>query len=266
MKHLSVKLLSLLLVTAMLCSLLPGFALAGEATSNPENTTQGTPFTPGTVATVQDDMGVTSYATRADSTTATESYVLVRSPKNLTAGEYLIVASATGPYSGSYSHYVMTTKEDDTYMIMQGAGQSFGTLPTTLQVDTSIRSQLAWTLQGDTSGLTLQSPAGTYLTATPNVSSLSLSTQGTTWTATYDAESKSFTLAADNRCLALRSDVGVVGTNGMCGFATSVPGSGDANIHLYKKVNTSQMEYLTMYHSLDLSPCSFSVSLSLPMS
>ena len=180
------------------------------------------------------------------------SYVLVRSPKNLGNGEYLLLAAATGANKGNYNYYAMTTKEDSKYAIMQGAGQTFTTLPTTLNMDSSIQNQFAWTIQGDVNGLTMKAPAGTYLTAAESSTSLTLTTQGTQWTATFNAENKTFSFEALNRYLALRSDSEVTGTNGMCGFSSTTYDTLDIHFYVYKRVNTEELKSVLLYHSLNL--------------
>ena len=215
MKNFFVKALSLLLVVAVFFGLLPVFSYGANAAE-------------------------------------TYSYVLVRSAKNLTAGEYIFLAAATGDNKGNYNYYAMTTKEDSKILMLQGAGQNFTTLPTTLQLDSSIHSQFAWTLQGDASNLTIASPAGTYLTAQSGSTSLTLSEQGTPWTASYNADKKSFIFSSLSRYLALRADITTTGTNGMCGFTTVAGTSGDVHFNVYKRVNTKELSSVLLYHSLDL--------------
>lgn len=215
MKKMIVKALSLLLVVAVFFGLLPVFSYAANAAE-------------------------------------TYTYVLVRSPKNLTSGEYLLIAAATGANKGNYNYYAMTTKEDSKYLMIQGIGQGFTTLPTTLNLPDSLYSQFAWTVQGDINGLTMKTPDGTYLTATSGSSAVSLTSAGTQWVATHNAEQKTFSFAAVNRYLALRSDVSVTGTNGMCGFTTYPDDTGDILFYVYKRVNTEELKSVLMYHSLNL--------------
>lgn len=215
MKHFYVKTLSLLLAVVMVFGMLSGFTYTADAAE-------------------------------------TYSYVLVRSAKNLTNGEYLLLAAATGEYKGNYNYYAMTTKEDSKYAMIQGAGQSFTTLPTTLNLDSSIRDQFAWTIQGDLNGMTMETPAGTFLTATSDSTAVSLTEQGSQWVAAYSADQKTFSFSALNRYLGLRSDVGTTGTNGMCGFTTVNYNSGDVRFYVYKRVNTEELKSVLLYHSLNL--------------
>lgn len=215
MKHFYVKTFSLLLAAVMLFGMLPGFTYTADAAE-------------------------------------TYSYVLVRSEKNLTNGEYILIAAATGEYKGNYGYYAMTTKEDSKYAMIQGAGQNFTTLPTTLKLDASIHSQFTWTIKGDSNGLTMAAPAGTFLTATSDSTAVSLTEQGTQWVATYSADQKTFSFSALNRYLGLRSDVVTTGTNGMCGFTTVNYNSGDVLFYVYKRVNTEELKSVLLYHSLNL--------------
>lgn len=215
MKKTFVKALSLVLVVAALLGLMPVFSYSANAAE-------------------------------------TYTYVLVRSPKNLTSGEYLLIAAATGANKGNYNYYAMTTKEDSKYLMIQGIGQGFTTLPTTLNLPDSLYSQFAWTVQGDINGLTMKTPDGTYLTATSDSSAVSLTSAGTQWVATHNAEQKTFSFAAVNRYLALRSDVSVTGTNGMCGFTTYPDDTGDIHFYVYKRVNTEELKSILLYHSLNL--------------
>lgn len=237
MKHFSMKILALLLTAVMLFGLLPAGASATEATELPEES-------------------VTIRSTDAPATRAADeicSYRLVTSDKYLSSGEYLIVAAATQQYAGKYNHYVLTTKEDGSYVIMQGMGQSFETLPMMINVASTYRTQYAWTVQGNANAMSIQDPAGSYLTGTSNTSELSLSKSATQWKAEYSANTKTFRISVGNRYLALRDDVQVKGDNGMCGFST-VPSNaaGDMELYVYKRVNTTDLKELTLYHSLNL--------------
>ena len=232
MKPICTKLLSVLLILTMLCGMLPGFASAAAPT---------TPFT-----LFSGEKG----ATRG--TTETYTYVLVKSAKNLTAGEYVFLASATGEHKGDYSFYALTTKEDGYYAMVQGVGQSFTTLPSALNMDPSFHDQFAWTIRGDMNGLTMATNAGTYLTATEGSSAVAVSSASTEWKSTYYADRKAFTLEAYDRYLALRTDVSATCTNGMCGFATSVPDTADQYLYVYKRVNITELQSVILYHSLNL--------------
>ena len=235
MKKLVVKLVSAVLLLAILCSILPGAVFAAETEAQS-----------GQTAVLRTDR-----ATKAGETD-TYSYRLVTSAKYLTAGEYLIIASATGAYAGEYSHYALTTKEDGSYRILQGIGQKFTTLPMSVNVPASLHEQFAWTAQGDANGLSLKNSAGAYMTAVAGSTALDLSTTSSVWTASYNSDAKSFVFSSNGRYLALRDDQKVVGDNGMCGFSTLSSANMDVNMYVYKRVNTTDLKEITLYHSLNL--------------
>ena len=237
MKHFSMKLLAMLLTAVMLFGMLPVGASATEAAELPEGS-----------VTLR---GTDAPATRAADEVCT--YRLVTSDKYLNSGEYLIVAAATQQYAGDYNHYVLTTKEDGSYAIMQGMGQVFETLPMIINVAETYRTQYAWTVQGNAGAMSMQTPAGTYLTATSTSTALGLSNSASQWKAEYSADTKTFRISNGNRYLALRDDVQVKGKNGMCGFSTSLSDSiADMELYVYKRVNTTGLKELTLYHSLNL--------------
>ncbi len=241
METLQSKILSMLLILTMLCSVLPlaVSAVSREATALPEGTK---------AISLPQGISAPGSQTRRGETYA---YVLVNSAKRLTDGEYLIVASATGTYA-KYGYYAMTTKEDSYYSLLQGLGQGFSTLPFMLNLDSSLYSTFAWKVKGNAQQLTLQTPSGGYLTSDDDTTALSLSNSGSQWRATYSAEKKAFVFDSNGRYLALRDDVDAVCDNKMSGFSNVASATGDVYMHVYKRVNTTELKEITLYHSLNL--------------
>ena len=171
--------------------------------------------------------------------TETDRYELVTSASSLTSGEYLILATASGTYAGSYSHYVMTTAKSSGYKAMESQGLSFSSLPTALTLDVASASDYVWILSGNANGFTAKTSAGTYLNSVASSTALNLGSSATTWAAAYNSSSKGFALSSNSRYAALRDDLETVGDNGTCLFTTVPSTSYNVYLHLYKKVGES---------------------------
>ena len=241
MKRPYIKILTMLLILALLCSVLPvsAMAVSEEASTIPAGTAE---------ITVPADSGIRKPASRR---AETYTYVLVNSAKRLTDGEYIILTAATQQY-GKYGYYAMTTKADGTYSMLQSLGQGISTLPFMLNLDSSLQSTFAWTIKGNADQLTVQAPSGSYLTAYSGGTALKLTSAGSQWRATYSADKKAFVFDSNNRYLALRDDIDTLCDNKMCGYSTVSTATRDVNMHVYKRVNTTELKEITLYHSLNL--------------
>ncbi len=170
----------------------------------------------------------------------TDTYKLVTSASDLTSGDYLVMATATGSYAGNYGYYIMTTTKDDTYAAMQSSGQNFNSLPGGLTLNTSASSKYVWTISGNANGFTMMTSGGSYLTGVSGKTSLSLSSSGSTWKGSYTSSKNGFLLSANSRYLALRDDIETIGDNGTPLFVTNSSSSGvTVYMHLYKKQVTA---------------------------
>ncbi len=165
----------------------------------------------------------------------TETYRLVTSAAGLTSGEYLVVATATGAHAGNYGYYIMTTTADSNYAAMQSNGQNFDSLPGGLTLNTSAKSKLVWTFDGNANGFTIRSAAGTYLTGNSSSTSLTLTASGSTWKGSYNSSKYGFLITTSNRYLALRDDITTTGANGTPLFVTNNSTGVTVYMHLYKK-------------------------------
>ena len=221
MKKISRKLLCLLLTVAMLWSVGSGFASAAKDGDF------------GRGAGITGESSEKSGATRrADNNVR---YVRITSASELTDGEYVILAATTGSYAGDYSHYVLSTQEDGTYLAMQGGPLDFGSLPAAVLIQEDVTSFYAWTVTGNAGSFTIATESGEYLVTEQNSSSLSLGTTAAKWTGTYDSSKGGFLLTSNSLYLALRDDTSEVGDNNGCLFTMVGSGSFTVVMQLYKK-------------------------------
>ena len=171
--------------------------------------------------------------------TETDRYELVTSASNLTSGEYLILATASGTYAGDYSHYVLTTARSSGYKAMESQGLNFNSLPTALTLDVASANDYVYVINGNANGFTVKLPDGNFLTATSGSTALIPGTAASTWTGAYSSSKNGFTLSSAGRYVALRDDLDTVGDNGTCLFTTVSSTSSNVYLHLYKKVGES---------------------------
>ncbi len=167
------------------------------------------------------------------------TYTLVTSASDLTAGNYIILANADGAYAGSYNYYALTTSKDSSYAAMAAAGLSFNSLPTSLTCDASAASDYAWTMTGSRTSFTLKSGSN-YLVSASGSTKLTLSTSSTSWSGSYSSSYQGFTVKGNSRYVSLRDDIDTVGANGLPLFCTvSSTSSGTTYLHFYKQGGTS---------------------------
>ena len=189
-------------------------------------------------------------------TTETISFKLVTSASELTAGEYLIMATASGAYAGDYGYYIMTTTADGSYAILQGVGLNFDSLPTGLRLDASAYNTYVWTGKGSTSGMSFKTASGSYLTATSGSTSLTLSNTSSNWTGSYSSSKQGFVFTSLSRYLALRDDTSTQGENGTCAFSTVSGSNGNVYMHMYKRVDsTAACSHSSTYTSVVSASC-----------
>ena len=178
--------------------------------------------------------------TTSDSTETTgDLYELVTSAADLTSGEYLIMATASGAYAGDYGYYILTTNKDGTYSVMKAGGLNFDSLPTGLLLDPSAYSKYVWIVNGNVNGFTAKNDGGSYLNSTSGSTSLTVGTSSTTWAGSYSSSKQGFILSSNNRYMALRDDIETTGDNGVCVFSTVSSTSGNVYLHLYKRAGES---------------------------
>ena len=166
----------------------------------------------------------------------TDTYKLVTAATDLTSGDYLIMATATGANKGNYGYYIMTTTKDGTYAAIQSSGQNFDSLPGGLNLSRSAASKYVWTFSGNANSFTIKRSDGSFLVASSSSTSLSLGSSGSTWKGSYNSSKYGFLLTANNRYLALRDDSTSTGTNGNPMFSLYNSTKISVYMHLYKKV------------------------------
>ena len=183
--------------------------------------------------------GSSSGGSSGSTTTEGDTYELVTSASDLTAGKYIILAEADGTYAGSYNYYALTTAGDGSYAAMAASGLSFDSLPTSLTCDSSAAGTFVWTMSGSRTSFTLKASGG-YLVSATGSTKLSLSSSSTTWAGTYSSSYKGFTVKGSSRYISLRDDISTVGDNGAPLFCTvSSTSSGSVYMHFYKLAGSS---------------------------
>ncbi len=186
------------------------------------------------------DSGSSGSGSSGSTSTGTYTYELVTSASDLTAGDYIILASADGTYAGNYSYYALTTSKDGSYAAMSAAGLSFDSLPTALTCDSSSASTFEWTMTGSRTSFKL-STGSNYLISAASSTKLTLSTSSTSWAATYSSSYQGFRVKGNSRYISLRDDISTAGDNGNPLFCTvSSTSSGTTYLHFYKCSTTKE--------------------------
>ena len=180
-----------------------------------------------------------SGSSSGSSSASGDTYTLVTSASDLTAGNYIILANADGAYAGNYNYYALTTSKDGSYAAMAAQGLSFDSLPTSLTCDASAASDYAWTMTGSRTSFTLKSGSN-YLISASGSTKLTLSTSSTSWSGSYSSSYQGFTVKGNSRYISLRDDIDTTGDNGSPLFCTvSSTSSGTTYLHFYKQGGTS---------------------------
>ena len=175
-------------------------------------------------------------STGDNNTAETYTYNLVTSASALTAGEYIIIATASGSYAGDYSYYALTTSKDGSYGAMQSSGLSFTSVPSAVTCDSGSAASFVFTLTGNANGFTLKNSNGSLYGGGDSTNGVFLY-YGTasTWTGSYVSASQGFRLKTGSTYMALCDNISTTGTNGAPMFATSTSTSGSTIMHMYKK-------------------------------
>ena len=170
----------------------------------------------------------------SSSSTSSNTYKLVTSSADLTAGQYIILVAANGSYAGNYSYYALTTSKDGSYAAMSAQGLNFSSLPTSLTCDASSASTFVWTMSGSRTSFTLKASGG-YLVSASGSTKLTLSSSSTTWSGTYSSSYQAFRVKGNSRYISLRDDISTTGSNGNPLFCTtSSTSTGETYLYFYK--------------------------------
>ena len=160
----------------------------------------------------------------------TESYTRVTSASQITAGRYVLLFTPTVSNS-SYSYYVLSKIESDTYYAMQVLGTGITSLPSSITAP----SDVAWTFEGSASAMKISDGNGKYLYNDPSSpTSIALSTTASTWVLSYDSSKNGATIKS-TYYLAFMDSTEYLGANDLpLVFGWSNPTDGNGYFHLYK--------------------------------
>ena len=163
-----------------------------------------------------------------DSTT--ESYTRVTSASQITSGRYVLLFTPTQSNS-SYSYYVLSKIESDTYYALQVLGTGITSLPSSITAPADV----AWTFEGSAGSMKISNGSGSYLYNDPSSpTSISLSSTASTWTISYDTSKNAATLKS-TYYLAFMDQTEYVGANDLpLVFGWSNATDGNGYFHLYK--------------------------------